>query len=453
MTPDELLSVADGVVDRAGPGEQLEAVATWHRETEVRAYDGEVEHFVAADTAALGVRVVRDGRQGVSWMPLVPGRIDEQAVAECLAEARDNARFGSPDPHAGLAVPDGVPAADLVLFDERLVTTSTDEKIRLAVELERLVRSGDPRMVGVESADYADAVTAGAIATSTGIRTAGRETSAFLGAWSLASHGGETTTGFGFSVGRAVEDLDVEAAAAEAVDRAVRMLGGTKPASERLTVVLDPYVTSQFVGLVAEMLSGEAVARGRSPFAGRVGERVAAPSITLVDDATDPRAPTASDLDGEGLACRPVALVTDGVLDGFLHNSWTARALGTVSTGSAQRGSHRSVPGVGPRVATVRPGTMSPEDVLATVGDGVLVQEVSGLHSGVNPVSGDLSIGVEGLRIRGGETAEPLREATIGSTLQRMLDDVVAVGADLTYFPWESTGVTLAVADVTLSGT
>jgi PmbA protein len=98
------------------------------------------------------------------------------------------------------------------------------------------------------------------------------------------------------------------------------------------------------------------------------------------------------------------------------------------------------------------PGRSTPEQVLEQVGDGLLVLEVSGLHSGVNPVSGDLSVGVEGLRIRGGETAEGVREVTIGSTLQRMLMDVVAVGSDLTYFPWESTGVTLAIADVTMSG-
>ena len=85
MSPEELLAVADGVVDRTESGEQLEAVATWQSETEVRAYEGEVEHFVAADTAALGIRVVRDGRQGVSWTPLIPGRVDEVAIAECLA--------------------------------------------------------------------------------------------------------------------------------------------------------------------------------------------------------------------------------------------------------------------------------------------------------------------------------------------------------------------------------
>jgi PmbA protein len=98
------------------------------------------------------------------------------------------------------------------------------------------------------------------------------------------------------------------------------------------------------------------------------------------------------------------------------------------------------------------PGSQSPEQILAQVGDGLLVQDLAGLHSGVNPVSGDLSVGAEGLRIRDGATAEGVREVTIGSTLQRMLMDVVAVGDDLTYFPWESTGVTLAIADVTMSG-
>jgi PmbA protein len=200
------------------------------------------------------------------------------------------------------------------------------------------------------------------------------------------------------------------------------------------------------------MLSGESVSRGRSPFADRVGEVVAAPGFTLLDDAVDPLAPTASDLDGEGLACRQVPLVADGVLQGFLHNAYTARSMGTTSTGSAQRGSHRSVPGVGPRAAKVLPGALTPEQVLARVGDGLLVHEVSGLHSGVNPVSGDLSVGVEGVMVSGGEEAGAVREATINSTLQRMLTDVVAIGADLTYFPWESCGVTLAVADVTLSG-
>ena len=448
MTPEQLQEVADRVVASAAPGEQVEAVATWSRDTEVRAHGGEVEHFVASESAGVGVRVVAGGRQGLSWA----GVLDDAALAEALQEARDNASFGTPDPHAGLAEPDGVEAVELPTYDERLESVGPERKIDLALELERRVRAGDPRMIGVESADYADSIAAGAIASTTGVRASGRETSTYLGAYSLAGVDEEVTTGFGFSVARSAEDLDVDEAVQQSVERAVRMLGARKAAGRRLTVVFDPYVTSQFLGLVAEMLSGEAVLRGRSPFAGRVGEVVAAPSLTLFDDPTDPRAPSASDVDDEGLACRRVPLIDDGSLEGFLHNAYTARATGTRSTGSAQRGGHRGAPGVGPHVVKVRPGTATPSEVLASVGDGLLVHELSGLHSGVNPVSGDLSVGVEGVLLRAGAPAEAVREVTIGSTVQRMLTDVVAVADDLTYFPWESTGVTLAIGDVTMSG-
>lgn len=450
MTPEELLDIADRVLERARPGEELEAVVTWSHDTEIRAVDGDVEHFVESDSAGLGVRIVRDGRQGAAWV----GSLDDAAaIEECVVEARDNSEFGTPDPHAGLAVPDGVPFQSLTLFDERLERVPTAHKIELAIELERRILDADPRMVGLEASDYADSVAAGAVATTTGIRAAGADTSAYLGAWALAQDDSGTTTGFGFSVGRSAEDLDVTPAAADAVRRCLTMLGAVKVPSERLTVVFDPYVTSQFLGLVAELLSGEAVLRGRSTFAGRVGETVASPLVTLFDDPTDPLAPTADDTDGEGLATRRVPLVVGGVLRSYLHNAYTARSSGTTSTGSAQRSGHKGAPGVGPRLASLSPGPRSASDVMTEVSDGVLVHELAGLHSGVNPVSGDLSVGIEGVRLRGGEPAESIREVTIGSTLQRMLLDVVAVGDDLTYFPWEATGVTMAVADVTLSGT
>ncbi len=448
MTPDDLQRVVDRVVAMAEPGEQVEAVAAWSRDTEIRAFGGEVEHFVSATSSGIGVRVIREGRQGLSWV----GVLDDVALSDCLAEARDNARFGSVDDDAGLAEPDGVEPTELVLYDERLERTPTEEKIRLAIELERAVLAGDSRMKGVESADYADAMSVTAIASTTGIHRSGADTSVYLGAYALAGDDDETTTGFGFSVARAVESLDPVGAARDAVERSVRLLGAGKVPSRRTTVLFDPYVTSQFLGLVVELLSGDSVLRGRSAFADRLGEQVAAPQLTLFDDAADPLAPTASDTDGEGLACRRVPLIESGELVGFLHNAYTGRASGTQSTGSAQRPSHRSAPSVGPYVTKAAPGQRSAADVLAEIDDGLMVLEVAGLHSGVNPVSGDLSVGVEGVMIRGGELAEGVREVTIGSTLQRMLMDIVDVGDDLTYFPWESTGVSLAIADMTVSG-
>lgn len=448
MTPDQLLEIADGVVARALPGEDMEVVASWSHDTEVRAYDGRIEHLVSSDAAGVGVRILVDGRQGTAWT----GAIDPDSLAVCVADARDNVRFAGVDVNAGLAEPDGHRFEELDLFDERLSGESIDSKIELALQLERRVMSSDRRIVGIESADYADSTSAAAIVSTRGIRSASAETSTYLGAYVLAGDGDGTTSGFGFSVGRAGADLNVEDAASEAVGRAIAQLGAMKAPSGRVTVVLDPYVTSQFISLVADMLSGDAVVRGRSPFADRVGESIAASTITLYDDPTNPAAPTASGVDGEGLACRRVPLIESGGLTGFLHNSYSARCAGVTSTGSAQRSSLQAPPSVGAFVATIAPGVTDAGRIVTEVGDGLFVTELSGLHSGVNIVSGDLSVGIEGRMIRGGELAESVAEVTIASTIQRMLADVTHIGSDLTYFPWESTGVTMAIADMAMSG-
>jgi PmbA protein len=147
-----------------------------------------------------------------------------------------------------------------------------------------------------------------------------------------------------------------------------------------------------------------------------------------------------------------VPLITNGVLSGFVHSTWTGRRTGTASTGSAVRGGFKTTPGAACRAVVPTPGTSSPEELIAGIDDGVLVQEVSGLHSGVNPVSGDVSTGAQGLRIRGGAVAEPLREFTIASTIQRLLHDIVALGSDLTWLPMSAAGLTLVIGDVAISG-
>lgn len=443
----ELAALVEDVVARALPGEQLEALAGRSTSTRVRAYEGAVEDLSQATTGAIGVRVVVDGRQGFASA----GALDPDLVTEALAEARDNAAHAAVDEANGLAEPDGVEPAALDLLRAELAGVPTPEKIDLALELERRVRSADRRVRGVRSAVYADSVGSSALATSTGLRASGASSSCYVAVQVLAGEGNETQTGHGVSVGRSVAELDLDEAAGEAVDRAVRMLGARKPASRRLTVVLEPSVTAAFLGIIGSTLSGEAVLKRRSPFADRIGEQVAAPLLALVDDPTEPASLGADPHDGEGLASRRTALLDDGVLQGFLHNTWSARRAGARSTASAVR-AISSTPGVGPRALALQPGELDRDALLASLGECLLVQAVSGLHSGVNPVSGDFSVGAEGVMVRGGAVAEAVREVTIASTLQRMLLDVVAVGADLEWRPGGTGCPSVAIADVSLSG-
>ncbi len=442
-----LQKIADAVIGQAKPGEQLEAYVSRDSETDIRVYEGQIEHFVSAQSEGIGIRVIRDGRTGFAYA----GTLDQQAIADVLAEARDNVEFGTPDEWAGLAEPDGVDVVRQELWSDVLAEYTTDRKIELTKELERLALAADAR-VRIDDANYSDVAAENAVATTSGIRRSGRENGCYVSVSTLADDGDETQTGFGFSVGRSPDEFDLSKAAKEAADRATRLLGATKPSSRRLTVVLDPYVTAQFLGIISSTLNGEAVIKGRSLFKDRMGESVASPLFTLVDDPTNPLAYTATELDGEGLAARRNVLVDGGVLRGFAHNSYSARRAHTVSTGNAVRGGFKGTPGVGCLALQVQPGARSQAELVADVSDGVLVQQVSGLHSGVNPISGDFSTGASGLMISNGQIGAPVREFTIASTLQRMLLDLVEVGGDIDWLPMRAAGVSLVIGDMTMSG-
>ena len=444
----ELLDLAQRIAADAKPGEQIEAYASWHRDTEIRVFEGAIESLASAESAGVGIRVVSNGRQGFAYV----GDLDERHAREALEEARDNATFASPDENVGLASPDGREAADLELWRDGLNAFPTGDKIALALELERQVRAGDARIRQVVSTDYGDGQSEHAVATSTGIAVVSRRTACFLSADAVA---GRATTP---RPARATRSVAVSTSSTwrkpsrDAIERATRLLGAKKPRSMHLPVVFDRRVTATLLGVLSGTLSGEEVEKGRSLFAGRLGEEVAVSSITLVDDPTNPLAFGASHFDAEGLACRRTTRIEAGRLAAFLYDSYSARLAGTTSTASAVRGGFKSTPGVGARALSLEPGELDQEAIIALVGDGLFVQGVSGVHSGVNRASGDFSVGAEGLMIRNGVLAEPVREITIASTIQRLLQQILAVGSDVEYLPSSAAGVSLAIADVAMGG-
>ena len=444
---DALAAIADRVAAQARHGEQVEAYVSGGTNTSVDAYGGEIESLTQAGSSGIGIRVIEGGRTGFAWAT----SHDRDIVAETLAEARDNLPFAEPDEFAGLAEPDGVEAVPLDVYREEVVATPVEDKAAMAVELERMVRAADPRVRGVRAASYNDGEGAFALATSTGIRAGGRATSAYVSVTALADDGDASVIAGGYSIGRAPGDVSLDEAADDAVDRLLAKIGSTKPESGDVTLILEPRLTATVLGLISGMLGGEAVAKGRSPFAHRIGEQIGSPLLTILDDPTNPESLGAESHDDEGLATRRVPLLRRGVLEGFLHNSYSARRAGTTSTASAVRG-FSTRPGISARALTIDPGDGDLESLLAGVDDGVLASSLGGLHSGVNPVSGDFSVSVEGLRVRNGERAEPIKEATLASTLQRLLLDVSHVGADVEWQPGGTGGVTLLIPGVTLSG-
>lgn len=445
----ELVDLAQKVAGWARPGEQVEAFVYRSTNTEVRAYNGEVEQLTSAVSAGAGVRVVADGRQGFAYA----GSLDMDLVAEALAEARDNAGAAGHEPWVGLPEPDGVVPVEVDRWHEELEGLAVEAKVLSALDLERRALAADPRVKSVRTASWSDGRLEVALANSLGVSAQEKATSCSLSVNLVARDGDESRTGYGLTAARRPSELDPERAAADAVDRAVRLLGALKPRSAHLPVVFEPQVSTQLLRLIGSALSGESVLKGTSLFADRLGEEVAAGMFTLVDDPTKSEAWGAAATDDEGLASRPNVLIDGGVLRGFLYDTTSARRAGTTSTASATRGGFRSPPGVGVRALFAQPGPLSRDEVLAQVGQGLLVQSLTGLHSGVNLVSGDFSVGAEGLLIEGGALGTPVKQVTIASSIQRMLQGVVAVGADIEWLPSSAAGLTLAIGEMSMSGT
>ena len=226
----------------------------------------------------------------------------------------------------------------------------------------------------------------------------------------MADDGDRTQTAAAYDGAREPADLDIDFVVDRTVSRVVDLIGATKPKSNRISLVLDPYGTATIVGLVANMLSGSRVIKGRSPYADRVGDEITSTALSFYDDATDPDSLGADSHDGEGLACRHIPLVDHGVLQGFFHDSYTGRRYGAASTGSAIRGT-RGVPSPGLHALHVAPGQGALDDLIADVDLGLMVYTLDGLHSGVNAISGDFLRGRH-------RTNDP--ERGIGRTGQRM---------------------------------
>jgi PmbA protein len=434
MTVGELEELARRAADAATSAGATEAEA-WvegGRSREVRVHAGEVESLTEASGRGVGVRAWIGARTGYAYGT----DLSEAGLAGLAEAAVGAARVADEDESSAAPEPSGDLTEIPGLRNDGVAATHTSEVIDLAKRIERAALDRDPRVTGVEEVVYVDEDSSAAIATSRGVSGAFEASVAYSFLQAMATEDAEVQTGLGFGVARSPRDLDADEIGAEAGDESSSMLGATKPASRTCPVVLSDRVAASFAGFIGGALCADEVQRGRSPFADRLGEELAARAVRLADDGTDPGGLASAPFDGEGTPRGRTPLLRDGKLLAYLHDSYTARREGATSTGNAARASYRSPPSVSTSNLMIEPGELPLDALVERVGDGVYVTEVAGLHSGVNPVTGRYSVGATGKAIRGGALAEPLREFTIAGDLLSTLAAVQAVGSEVRWVPF-----------------
>ena len=448
--PLDLEAVARRAVEAAIDAGADDADAYTERtvEREIRVYDGGVESLTDAASRGVGVRAFVGGRWGHAYGT----DLSDDGLRELAVAAHEAAAVADEDEYAGL--PGETGSADVGdLRSVELAGWSTDRKVKLALEVERVARS-HPEVTQVEQVVYADTDGEAALANSRGFADSFASSAAWAYASAFAGEGEDLMTGLGLGIGRGPEALDAHAVGAEASERAAALSGARQPSSRHCPVVFDAFVAASFLGIIGGMLSADAVQRGRSLFADREGDEIANTALRLADDSTLPDGPATTPFDGEGSPRRRIPLLEDGKLMSFLFDARTARKAGRSTTGSAGRSSYRSPPSVGAGNLVVEPGERSLEELVRDAGEGLYVTDVVGLHSGVNPVSGTFSVGATGRLIEGGQLGTPVREITIASDLVTMLRSVEGVGSRPRWVPFGGSvrAVPLLLREMAVSG-
>ncbi len=358
--------------------------------------------------------------------------LSADSVTRLVEEAVSLARITSPDELSGLPDADLLArdVAPLDLDDPVGHDLSPEAKIDLARRCESAALESDPRITNSEGGDFGDRRARYAYATTHGFSGEYRTSSFSLSAAPVAAQDGEMQRDSWYHVTRKRARLDSpEEIGRTAARRALRRLGARRVKTSEVPVIFDPDMAATLIRHVASAASGPALYRSASFLVGKLGEVVAAPSVTIVDDGTIPGALGSRPFDGEGLPVRKTLVVDQGVLRSYLLDTYSGRKLGMASTHHAARdGSGVSVSTTNLYLAA---GPADPAELIRSVKNGLYVTELIGF--GVNGVTGDYSRGAVGLWIENGELAYPVEEITIAGNLLEMWKRVEGVGNDLVF--------------------
>jgi PmbA protein len=362
------------------------------------------------------------------------------------------ARFSMDDEFLGLPAPlpqKSADGADLQLTDPALERLGTEEKIRMAREMEEVALAHDPRVTMVEGAGFSDEQHEVMLVNSNGFAGMYRGSGCSLSCAVVAEEGGKKQVNYWYSQKRHLGDLETPAdVGRKAAQRTVSMLGARTVPTGKYPVVLDPLIAASFLNSIAAGVNGETVYRKFSFLTEKLGQKIGPEFLTVYDDGTMPRGLATRPFDGEGLPTSHKTVIENGVLKSFLYDSYTARKAKTVSTGNAARG-YSSTPHISSLNFYIPAGALSPQAIIRTVTEGFYITGMIGF--GVDLVSGQFSRGASGMWIKDGEPAFPVHEVTVASNLLEMIAGIEIAGNDLE-FRSSVASPTLKLREMTVSG-
>ncbi len=425
----EAQAMADDIIKKA-IGKGCDAAEVFMKNAKgisVEAKDGSVEALEASLDFGVAIKVIRKKKLGFAFatnLEGIPGAIDA---------AVDYAAWTGDDEY--IDIPENMSSGEVEIFDEKIRDISDEDVIRDAILLEKSAVEYDERIKRVRKAEVGAGTGRTTIVNSKGVNISYNSTFCSASVTAMASDkSGDSQVGWDYASSRRIRDIDLKSVGEGAAIRALELLDSQRISAVKVPVILSPYVAIDFLEILSSSLSAEAVQKKRSFLIGKVGNEIVSPMINIIDDATKPWGTGTRPVDDEGVPTMKKTLISNGVLNGYIHNTYTAKKDGVVSTGNASRGSSKSLPGVGVTnfYISTNPGSNG-KDLTGSMEKGILILNAMGVHM-ANPISGDFSVGISGLWIENGKPLYPIKEAVLSGNVLELFRKVEAIGNDLKFY-------------------
>ena len=364
---------------------------------EIGVLEGELDQYSVSHNFGLNLRVEYDGRNGYAYTETFenPSELAKKAIDNaCAIESADA------HPMQGKSEYADIPEPENPLFE-----LDRKQRIELAKEIERAAKAKDGRVIRVSTSEIASDDS------------------------TVIIRNGEMKNAYSFRSGK--EALNIDKLVTEAVDNAAAQFGASPVAAGEYDVIIKNEAMADLLNAFSPMFSAENAQKGLSPLNGKEGETVASELITILDDPFYPEFARA--FDAEGVPSVKKAVVEKGTLKTLLHNLKTAKRAGVESTSNASRARLTSPIGVSPSVFYIEPGDTSYDELVKKLGNGLIITELAGLHSGVNTVSDEFSLLASGRLVENGEIVRSVEQITIAGSFLETMRNVDTLGSDLKF--------------------
>ena len=389
---------------------------------------GQIANYTVNATRGLSLRGLYQGKMGYA----ATEAFDEAAVSQLVEAVKESASL-TEDEDVQEIYPGDKEYPTIDNYNPALDEVPEQKKLQLIQDIEKKALAMDERITALNYNMISTSSGATRIVNSYGLNLSARDNMAVCYVSATAKEGERVSTGSGFKVTRNFDELSADEIAKEAVDEALFMLHAAPVPSGTYRAVIDAKCMPDLLGVFAGVFSAESAQKGLSLLAGKEGEMIASEIVTLMDDPLLPGGLASQPFDAEGVATFTKAVIENGRLTTLLHNLKTARKAGVKTTGNAAKSGYAGAVNVSPSNFYLKPGEKNQAELLADMGDGLVITEVSGLHAGANPISGDFSLIAQGYTVKDGKKDQPVEQITVAGNFYQLLKNIRAVGSDLTF--------------------